>query len=161
MSCWNSEVSKFLSANLACFVCHFNQYGLNWMSNLIFLCKLTILNPRLPCHFKMANAVSWTVELVHSVTSVSVYSFNIVLWAFASECFPIELVPCSDGWRSTWWQTIHLMSGLPVTSILQCKQNRHDGAYLEWFQAIGRLEPSFIEAHQTSNIICNVTSFKS
>ena len=120
MSWWNSEVSRFLSANLECFVCHFNQYGSNYMSNLIFLCKLMIVIPWLPCLFKMAKAVSLTVELVNSVTSASVNSFNVAMWAFASKCFPIALVPCSDRWQRTWWQTIHMMPGLPVSSIPQC-----------------------------------------
>jgi len=109
----------------------------------------------------MATAVSSTVELVNSVTSDCVNSFNFAMWAFASKCFPIELVPCSDGWQRTWWQTIQMMSGLPVSSILQCKQNRHDGTCLELFQAIGRFHPSFIEAHQASKMICNVSSLKS
>jgi len=117
VSWWNSEVSTSLAASLERFVCHFGQYGLNWISNMIFLCKLTIVIPRLPCLFKMAKAVSLTVELVNSVTSDSVNSFNFAMWAFASKCFPIELVPCSDGWRRTWWQTIHMMPGLPVSSI--------------------------------------------
>jgi len=157
----NSEVSKSLSASLERFVCRFGQYGLNWMSNLYFLCTLTIVIPRLPCLFKMAKAVSSTVIVVNSVTSDSVNSFNFAMWAFASKCFPIELDPCSDGWRRTWWQTIHMMPGLPVSSIPQCTGNRHDGACLELFQAIGRFEPSFIEAHQASKMICNVRSLRS
>jgi len=120
MSWWDSEVSKSLSASMERFVYHFGQYGLNWMSNLNFLCKLTIVILRLPSLFKMAKAVSSTVVLVNSVTSDSVNSFNFAMWAFASKCFPIELVPCSDGWRRTWWQTIHMMPGLPVSSIPQC-----------------------------------------
>jgi len=121
VSWWNSEVSKSLSASLERFVCRFGQYGLNWMSNLNFICKLTIVIARLPCLFKMAKAVSSTVVLVNSVTSESVNSFNFPMWAFASKCYPIELVPCSDGWRRTWWQTIHMMPGLSVCSIPQCK----------------------------------------
>jgi len=121
LSWWNCEVSKSLSASLEPFVCHFGQYGSTWMSNLIFLCKITIVIPQLPCLFRMANTVSSTVELVNSVTSDSVNSFNFQMWAFASKCFPIDLVPCSDGWRRTWWQTIHMMPGLPVCSIPQCK----------------------------------------
>jgi hypothetical protein len=49
------------------------------MSNLIFLCKLTIVIPRLPCLFKMVKAVSSTVEVVNSVTSVSDNSFNFAM----------------------------------------------------------------------------------
>jgi hypothetical protein len=54
-----------------------------------------------------------------------------------------------------------MMPGLPVSSIPQCKLNRHNGVYLELFQSIGRFETSFIEAHQASKIICNVRSLKS
>jgi len=93
VSWWNSEVSKSLAASLGRFVCHFGQYGLNWMSNMIFLCKLTIVIPRRACLFSMAEAVSSTVELVNSVTSDSVNSFYFAMWAFASKCFTIELVP--------------------------------------------------------------------
>jgi len=71
------------------------------MSNLIFLCKFMSVIPRLPCFFKMAKAVSLTVELVNSVTSVSVNLFNFAMRSFASKCTSIELVPCSDGWRRT------------------------------------------------------------
>jgi hypothetical protein len=45
-----------LAASLERFVCHFGQYGLNWISNMIFLCKLTIVIPRLPCLFLMAKS---------------------------------------------------------------------------------------------------------
>ena len=53
------------------------------------------------------------------------------------------------------------MQGLPVSSIPQCKLNRHDGACLECFHAIGRLNPTFIEAHQESKMISNVRWLKS
>jgi len=66
---------------------------------MVFLSTLTIVIPRLPCLFRMAKAVSSTAELVNSVTSDSVNSFNFGMCAVASKCFPIELVPCSDGWR--------------------------------------------------------------
>jgi len=54
-----------------------------------------------------------------------------------------------------------MMPGLQVSSIPQCRQNRHEGACLEFFQAIERFEPTFKEAHQASNKICRVRSFKS
>jgi hypothetical protein len=54
-----------------------------------------------------------------------------------------------------------MMPGLPVTSIPQCKYNRHEGACLELFQAIGHFEPTFIEAYQASKTICKVRSLKS
>jgi hypothetical protein len=95
------------------------------------------------------------------VTSDSVNSFNFAMWAFASKCCPIELVPCSDGWLRTWWQMLHMMPGLPVSSIQQWKWNRHEGACLELFQAKGRFEPTFIQAHQASKMICKVWSLKS
>jgi len=101
MSCWNSDVSKSLAASLDHFVRHFGQYGSTWMSNMIILCELTVVIPRLPCIFRITNAVASTVELVNSVTSDGMNSFNFASRAFASKCFPMELVPCSDGWRMT------------------------------------------------------------
>jgi len=121
VSWWNSEVSKSLAASLESLVCHSSQYGTTWMSNMTRLSELTIEIPRLPCLLRMPKAVSSTFELVNSVTSDSVNSFNFAMWAFASKCFPIELVPCSDGWRRTWWQRIHMMPGLPFSAIPQCK----------------------------------------
>ena len=121
VSWWSLEVLKSLASSLECFVCHLRQSGSNWMSNLIFLCELANVIPRLLCLFRIANAVSSTVELLNSMTSDSVYWFHFAMWAFASKCLPIELVPCSDGWRRTWWQTLHMMPGLPVSSIPQWK----------------------------------------
>jgi len=57
VSWWNLEVSKSLAASLECIVCHFDQYGVNWMANLICLCELTIVIARLPSVFRMAKAV--------------------------------------------------------------------------------------------------------
>jgi hypothetical protein len=71
------------------------------MSNMIVLFKDTSAILRLACLFRMANAVSSTIQLVNLVTSVSVDSFIFVIRAFASQCFPIELVPRSDGWGRT------------------------------------------------------------
>jgi len=131
------------------------------MWNMIFLCEHTIVIPRLPCLFRMAKAVPSTVKLVKSVASDFVNSFNFATWASASKWFPIELVWCSDGWRRTWWQTIHIMPGLPVCSIPQCNPNCQEGACLEIFPAIGRFEPTFIETHQPSKMIWKVRSLKS
>ena len=44
---------------------------------------------------------------------------------------------------------IHMIQGLPVSSIPQCNWNRHEDAWLESFQAIGHFEPTSIEAHQS------------
>ena len=71
------------------------------MVNLNFLCELTIGIRRLPCRLSMVKAVSLTIELVNSVTSDNVNLFNFEICTSASECLPIELVPCSDGWRRT------------------------------------------------------------
>jgi len=150
-----------LSAGLVRGVCHFGQYGSTWMSNMIFLCELTIVIPRLPCLFRMAKAVASTVELVNSVTSDFVNSFNFAMWASASKCFPIELVPCPDGWRRIWWHTIHMMPGLLVSSIPQCNYDRHKSGCRELFQAIGRIDLTFIEDHQVSKMICKIRSLKS
>ena len=54
-----------------------------------------------------------------------------------------------------------MMPGLLVSSIPRCNQNRHDCACLDIFPAIGRFEPSSIEAHHASKMICNVRSLKS
>jgi len=161
VSWWNSEVSKSWAASLEHFVCHFGHYGSTWMSNVIWLCEHTIVIPHLACLFSMAKAVSATVKLVNSVTFDSVKLYDFAMWAFASKCFPIELVQCSDGWRWTWWQTIHMLPELPVSSVPQCKLNRHEGACLESSQAISRFEPTFIEAHRASKMICKVRSLKS
>ena len=75
----NLEVLKSLGANLEHFVCHFGQCGSTWMSKINSLCEHTIVIPRLPCLFRLANAVSFTVELVNLVTSDSVNSFNFAM----------------------------------------------------------------------------------
>jgi len=54
-----------------------------------------------------------------------------------------------------------MMPELPVASIPQCKYNRHDGVCLESFHAVGHFEPSSIESHHASIMICNVRSLKS
>jgi hypothetical protein len=51
--------------------------------------------------------------------------------------------------------------GLLDTLIPQCKWNRHEGACLEAFQAIGSFDSIFIEAHHGSNMICKVMSLTS
>jgi len=129
--------------------------------NTNLFCILTIVIPRLPCLFNIANAVSWKVVLVNSDTSDSVSSFNVAICLVASKCYHTELVPCSEGCRRTWWHPIPMMPWLPHSSIPQCKYTRHYGACLEWFQAIGRFEYTFIDAHQLSNMLCNVRSVKS
>jgi hypothetical protein len=54
-----------------------------------------------------------------------------------------------------------MMPGLLDSSIPQWKLNYHICACLELFNALGRLEPTFIEAHQASKMICKVRSLKS
>jgi len=125
------------------------------------LCELTVVIPRLLYLFRLANTVSSTVELLNPVTSHSVDSFNIVMWAFAGRCFPNEQVPCCDGWQRTWWQMIHMIPWLPVSSILQCKKNRHEDVCLEFFLAIGHFAPTSIDGHQALKMICKVRSLKS
>jgi len=109
----------------------------------------------------MANALLSTVVLVNSEPSDSVSSFNFAMCAFASKYFPMELVPCSDGCRRTWWQMIHMMPGQPVSSIPKCKYKRHEGAYLEIFQPIGWFEHTLIDAHQASDMIWILRLLKS
>jgi hypothetical protein len=56
---------------------------------------------------------------------------------------------------------IHVMPGVLVASMPLCQSHRHDSACLELFQPTGRVKPSFIEAHQESNIFCNIRWLKS
>jgi len=124
--------------------------------NINLFCELTVVIPQLPCLFNMAKAVSSTVVLVNLETADSVNSFFLSMYAFAMKCFTMELVTCSDGWRRSWWQTIHMIPGLPVYSFPQCKLTRQEGACLELLHPMGCFEPTFIETQQTSNMICNV-----
>jgi len=55
---------------------------------------------------------------------------------------------------------IHIIPGLLVSSILQCKLYCHEGKCLELLQAIGHFEPIFIEAQQPSMMVCKVRSLK-
>jgi len=130
------------------------------MSNINVLWELTIVIRQLPCLFSIAEAVSSTVDPVNSVTSDSVNLYNFAICTFTRKCFLIELVPCSDGWRRTWWQMIYMMEGLLLSSIPQCKFKRHEGACLELFQSIEHLEPTFIEVQQASNMMYKVRSPK-
>jgi len=109
----------------------------------------------------MAKAVSSTIQLFNSVSSNCVNSLYVAVWAFASMCFPIALVPCSGGCQRTWWHTIHLIPGLLVSSISQCKYIRHEDTGLELFQAIRCFKPTCIEAHQTLKMICKLRLLKS
>ena len=104
-----------------------------WMSNMNLLWELTIVISQLCCLFRKPNAVLLTIKQVTSITSYSVYSFDVAMWAFASKCNPIQLVPCSDGLRRAWWHTIHKITELPVSSSPQSKYNRHEQACLESF----------------------------
>jgi len=131
------------------------------MSNLNFLRELTSIIPRLPCLFRIPKAVSMTFKLDNSVIPLSDDTFNFAIWAFASKCFPIELVPCSEGWQRTWWQTMHMIPGQPVSSISQGKWNHHVDACLECFQGREHFEPTFIESYHALKIICEVRSLKS
>jgi len=126
-----------------------------------FLWGLTIVIPQLPCLPRMAKAVSSTVELINSVTANSVNLYISAMWAFASKCFPIELVPCSDEWRRTCWQTIHKMPALPFSSIQHWNYYCHEGACFEVSQAIERFEPTFIDAQPASKMTCEVRSLES
>lgn len=125
------------------------------------LTKLTIVIPRLRWLVRMASAAPSTMKLVNSVTSDYVDLFIFAIFDFATSCLPIRRVPCSDGWRRTRWETIHMMQGLLISSIPQCTINRHEGSYLDFFPAIERFEPSFIEAHLASIMIFEARSFKS
>jgi len=131
------------------------------MSNIDCVSKFTTVIPWHPWLFRMSRADSSTVKLINLVTSDSVNSFYIAMSAFASKCFLIELVPCSDARQRTWWQTIHMIPGLPVFSLSQCKYNGQEKACLESFQGIGCFEPTIIETYEASKMICKVRSLKS
>jgi len=131
------------------------------MSNVNFICKLSIVIPQLPCLFSMANAVSSTVELINFVTSNSVNLFNSAMCTFARKCFPTELVPWSNGQQRTLQQRIHLIPVLLVWSIAQCKWNSNKEACLDLFELIGHFKSTFNEFHQVSNMIGKVRSLKS
>jgi hypothetical protein len=68
-----------LATSLEHFVGHFGQYGFDWISNIIFLSTLIIVIPQLGYLFRMAKAVSSTIQLVKSVTSDSVDSCNFAM----------------------------------------------------------------------------------
>ena len=53
------------------------------------------------------------------------------------------------------------MPGLSVSSIPQCKYNRHEGGCRESFQATGRFQPRLIEARRASLMISKVRSLSS
>jgi len=54
-----------------------------------------------------------------------------------------------------------MMPGLPISSIPHCKYNRQGGACLEFFQAMGRFKPTFIETNQAFKMIWKVWWLKS
>jgi len=121
----------------------------------------TIVFVRLPFLCCMAKAVSWTVVHVNSETFDSGNSLKIAMSTVARMCFPIGLVPCSVGLRTTSRQMMYMMPWHLVSAIAQCKLNRHKGACPELFQAIGCFEPTFIEAQQASNMIPKTRLLKS
>jgi len=131
------------------------------MSHVNFICELTIIIPLLPWLFSVADEVSWTVEQFNSVPTDYVNWFNFMMLTFDSNWFPIELLPWCDGWQRTWWQMIHMMPGLPFSSIPQCQYNLLKGVCVEVFQVVGSFEPTLTEAHPASIMICKVRSFKS
>jgi hypothetical protein len=53
-----------------------------------------------------------------------------------------------------------MLPRLLVSSILQCKYNRHEGTCPELHQAIGFFKPTFIEAQLASKMISTVRSLK-
>lgn len=69
------------------------------MSNPNLLCELTIVIPGLLCLYRIAKPVLSTIEQVNLETFDCVNLFDIVMCTSLCNCFPIELVPCSDGWQ--------------------------------------------------------------
>jgi len=123
------------------------------MSNMNFVCKLTIVIPRLFCLFSQTKAVSVTVELFKSVSSDSTNSFHFVMCAWASKWFLIKMVPYSDRWSRTWWQMIHIMQGLQDFGILQCELNCHNGTWLRSIPVVDRFLRTLREAHKALQMI--------
>jgi hypothetical protein len=130
------------------------------MSNVNFICELTIVIPQLPCLFHMVNSVASAFELVGFVASDSVNLFNSAMGASARKCFPIELVSRSNGQQRTLQQTIHLIPLLLVWPILQCRLNCNKEAYQDLYELIRHFKSTFDEAHQVSNMIGKVLSLK-
>ena len=87
----------------------------NEISTLTSLCKLTIVIPQVSCLFSKAKVVPSNNRLLNSVTSNPVNLFICVMCIMTSKCFASKLVPWSDGWRRTRWQTLHIM---PVIGVL-------------------------------------------
>jgi hypothetical protein len=56
----HSHASMSLAASLESFVCHFCPYGISWMSNMIFLCKLACGIPQLPYQFRIPTSIKKT-----------------------------------------------------------------------------------------------------
>jgi hypothetical protein len=84
------ELSKLFAASLQRFLSYINQYGSNWMLNVIFLGKFIIVITQLPCLIRMADAVSSTVELVNSVTSVMINRLTKLVELCASRVAPLS-----------------------------------------------------------------------
>jgi len=126
------------------------------MSNMYIFCEPTIGISWLPCVLNMPQVVSLTVKQVNLEVSDSVNSFNFAMCVFTRKCYPVGLVSYPDGWWRTWWQTMEMMPRLLVFSIVQCKLDYHDGAWLESFHKMWRFEAAFSVVREAINIICQV-----
>jgi len=92
-STWVGEIRKFYSPSLpvwSVLLITLVNKDQPWMSNMICLCKLAIVIPRLARLLRMAKDASSTAKLVNSVTSDSVNSFNFAMWDFARKCSPLS-----------------------------------------------------------------------
>jgi len=91
------------------------------LSNMNCFCNLKIVIPRLHCLRNVANAVMSALVIVNSDTSDSLRLCNFRMCASASKCFPMELVPCSNRYRKTWWPMIHMKARMLISSFPRCK----------------------------------------
>jgi hypothetical protein len=102
-----------------------------------------------------------TFKLLIFVTSQCARLFDFMMWAVAKRCCNIRLVPCSDGWRRTWFQTTLIMPMLPVYTILQKKYIYHKGTYLWSLPTLVHIVSIFMDAHQALYKVCYIWLLKS
>jgi len=146
---------KVLSCQFGVFCLSFQSICLNLDVKYEFPLPTYYCNSSTYVPLEDGQSCSLTVKLVNSVTSKSVNLFNFAMWPFASKSFPIELVPCSDEWRRTWWQMIHMHQqkifpsgrngSVRVDALRQSRQRHPSGGLLRarrQFNASRSISPS-------------------
>jgi hypothetical protein len=68
------------------------------MSNMNFICKVTIIIPLLPGKFIVANAVIWINEQFNSVSTNYANLFDLMMCSFNRNWFHIELITKKWNW---------------------------------------------------------------